>query len=119
VYRRSARQNRACVSANAVTGCGRPIPIDVSVTERLRHVHVLGRTGTGKSSVLAGIAHALASRGEGALVADLHGQLCNRILVEFPDPARDRVWWIRCGASTTRCRSTCWLRSTRSAAISR
>lgn len=81
----------------AVTGGNRPFSVELSDTERLRHVHVLGRTGTGKSSALAGIARALAQRGEGALVADPHGHLCDRILAELPDEARERVWVIRCG----------------------
>lgn len=82
---------------HAVTGGGRPVPVELTVSERLRHVHVLGRTGTGKSSALAGIVHGLASRGEGALIADPHGTLCDRILAELPEEARDRVWVIRCG----------------------
>jgi hypothetical protein len=82
---------------HAVTGGGRPVSIELTASERLRHVHVLGRTGTGKSSALAGIVHDLAARGEGALIADPHGTLCERILAELPDEARERVWVIRCG----------------------
>lgn len=82
---------------HAFTGGGRPFAVQLTETERLRHVHVLGRTGTGKSSALAGIVRGLAERGEGALVADPHGHLCDRILAELPDEARQRVWVIRCG----------------------
>lgn len=81
----------------AVTGGGRAVPVELGADERLRHVHVLGRTGTGKSTALAGIAHAVARRGEGMLVLDPHGSLCDRIVAEMPDPAVDRVWLIRCG----------------------
>ncbi|WP_370500177.1 type IV secretory system conjugative DNA transfer family protein [Mycolicibacterium sp. jd] len=81
----------------AVTNSGRQIPVQLSIQERLRHIHVLGRTGTGKSSALAGMVRELASGSDGALVADPHGQLCDRILAELPDEARDRVWVIRCG----------------------
>ena len=81
----------------ALTGGGRPIPVELTDFERLRHVHVLGQTGTGKSSVLAGMVAGLAARGDGALVADPHGQLCDRVLAELPESARDRVWVIRCG----------------------
>lgn len=81
----------------AVTGGGRRIPVELTETERLRHVHVLGQTGTGKSSALAGMVAELAACGDGALIADPHGQLCDRILAELPDTARDRVWMIRCG----------------------
>lgn len=81
----------------AVTGGGRPIPVELTTAERLRHVHVLGQTGTGKSSALAGMVAGLATRGDGALIADPHGQLCDRVLAELPAQARDRVWLIRCG----------------------
>ncbi|WP_071289574.1 type IV secretory system conjugative DNA transfer family protein [Mycolicibacterium llatzerense] len=82
---------------HAVTGGGRRIPVELTETERLRHLHVLGQTGTGKSSALAGMLAGIAARGDGALVADAHGQLCDRVLAELPDSARDRVWLIRCG----------------------
>jgi hypothetical protein len=82
---------------HAMTGGGRPVPVQLTTAERLRHVHVLGRTGTGKSSALAGMVHGLAARGEGALVADPHGTLCDRILAELPEQARERIWIIRCG----------------------
>lgn len=81
----------------AVTNSGRRIPVRLSVQERLRHVHVLGRTGTGKSTALAGMVRELAAGSDGAMVADPHGQLCDRILAELPAEARDRVWVIRCG----------------------
>lgn len=82
---------------HAVTSGNRPLPVELSVAERLRHVHLLGQTGTGKSSALAGIVGELALRGEGALIADPHGQLCDRVLAELPERARERVWLIRCG----------------------
>ncbi|OMC39081.1 hypothetical protein A5740_03070 [Mycobacterium sp. GA-1841] len=80
----------------AVTRGGRPIQVELGDEERLRHVHLLGRTGTGKSSALAGIAHGLARQGEGALIVDPHGQLCDRVLAELPESAMNRVWLIRC-----------------------
>lgn len=81
----------------AVTAGGRDVAVDLGVAERLRHVHVLGQTGTGKSSTLAAIAYGLARRGEGGLIVDSHGELCSRVLAELPESARDRVWLIRCG----------------------
>lgn len=81
----------------AVTAGGRDVVVELGVAERLRHVHVLGQTGTGKSSTLAAIAHGFAARGEGGLIVDSHGQLCERVLAELPESARERVWTIRCG----------------------
>jgi hypothetical protein len=82
---------------HAVTTGGHSHPVELTVAERLRHIHVLGRTGTGKSSMLAAMAHEIAAGPGGALIADPHGQLCDRVLAELPDSARERVWVIRCG----------------------
>ena len=81
---------------HAVTAGGRTVVVALTESERLRHVHVLGRTGTGKSSLLAAIAGGIAAGDGGAFVADPHGLLCDRILAEVPDAARDRLWVIRC-----------------------
>lgn len=81
----------------ATTESGHQHAVELSVTERLRHLHVLGRTGTGKSSLLAALVHGIATSGDGALIADPHGTLCDRILAELPEAARERVWLIRCG----------------------
>lgn len=93
----SGTQEAGLRIGHAVTSGNRTLPVELSVTERLRHVHLLGQTGTGKSSALAGIVRELALRGEGGLIADPHGQLCDRILAELPEQARNRVWVVRCG----------------------
>lgn len=82
---------------SAITVVGKSVPVVVSLQERLRHVHVLGRTGTGKSSLLAGIAHEIARGEDGMLVLDPHGHLVHRIIAELPESAVDRVWLVRCG----------------------
>ena len=82
---------------HGVTTGGQQSLVALTVAERLRHVHVLGRTGTGKSSALAAIVHGIASSEEGAFVADPHGQLIDRIVAELPESARARAQVIRCG----------------------
>ncbi len=82
---------------SAVTLAGRHVPVNLSLQERLRHPHVLGRTGTGKSSFLAGFAHEVAASGDGLLVLDPHGPLVDRIVAELPPEAAQRTWLIRCG----------------------
>lgn len=76
---------------------GARIDVSLSATERLRHLHVLGQTGTGKSSLLAGIARGIAVAGDGMLVIDPHGTLVDRILSELPAAAAARTWVIRSG----------------------
>ncbi|MFH5230873.1 type IV secretory system conjugative DNA transfer family protein [Antrihabitans spumae] len=72
-------------------------PLRLSETERLRHLHVFGRTGTGKSTFLAGIVNEIATGSEGMLVLDPHGHLIDRIIAELPESARGRTWVIRSG----------------------
>ena len=81
----------------AVTTAGSPVDVRIGGEERLRHVHVIGRTGTGKSTFLAGLAHGVAAGDDGMLVLDPHGQLVDRIVAELPDSAQARTWLVRCG----------------------
>lgn len=71
--------------------------VTLGAEERLRHLHVTGRTGTGKSSLLAAVANQVAARGEGLFVLDPHGHLVDRILAELPASATRRTWVIRSG----------------------
>lgn len=83
---------------HAKTVSGQMVPVELSLQERVRHLHVLGRTGTGKSSALAALINQLAAAGtEGALVLDPHGHLIERVLAELPSDAIARTWVIRCG----------------------
>lgn len=95
--RRTTDGTGSLLVGTAVTVSGRRVPVALSLAERLRHVHVLGRTGTGKSSFLAGFVHQLAATGSGALVLDPHGRLVDRIVAELPAEAVARTWVIRCG----------------------
>lgn len=83
-------------------GCGRTRTghaVDVALTahERLRHVHIVGRTGTGKSSLLAAIAGGIAASGEGLLLLDPHGTLVDRVAHELPAAALGRTWIVDSG----------------------
>lgn len=71
------------------------VPVGIGREERVRHLHILGQTGTGKSSLMASIAHQVADRGEGMIVIDPHGTLVDRIAAELPAEAIDRTWLIR------------------------
>lgn len=71
--------------------------VRLTAEERVRHLHILGRTGTGKSTALASLLHSIAGGEEGAIVLDTHGQLVDRVVAEAPDEVRQRLWVIRCG----------------------
>lgn len=62
-----------------------------------RHVHIIGETGSGKSTVMTQMAVDAAARGEGFLFLDPHGQTVDRIVAEMSPDARERTWLIRCG----------------------
>ncbi len=72
---------------------------DLNLTRQAlsRHVHIIGETGSGKSTVLTQMAVDAASRGEGLLFLDPHGQTVDRIIAEMSPAARERTWLIRCG----------------------
>lgn len=63
----------------------------------LRHIHVLGQTGTGKSTLLAAIARDASLNGYGLLVLDPHGSLIERIVTELPESAIERTWLLQPG----------------------
>lgn len=104
VVRRDLGQDRYAVNPGKPIRLGRgalPSGAKVDLTllkrERLRHLHVVGRTGTGKSSLLAAMAHSVATSTDGGLILDPHGHLIDWIITELPEEAVDRTWVIRAG----------------------
>jgi hypothetical protein len=76
---------------------GRARDISLGPEDLLRHVHILGQTGTGKSSLMAAIAQAAAEAGYGLMVLDPHSTLIQRIVCELPEQAIERTWLVRPG----------------------
>lgn len=56
----------------------------IRVPDLLRHVHVLGRTGVGKSAFLERLALGAAEKGMGLALIDPHGDLAARVLDRLP-----------------------------------
>jgi len=67
----------------------RPLALDVE--GRLRHVHVLGPTGVGKSTLLAQMVNEDMEQGRGAVLLDPKGDLVTTILERVPEHRRDDV----------------------------
>ena len=65
--------------------------VGLGVAEARHHLHLLGPTGTGKSTLLLRLVLAEAAAGRGVAVVDPHGDLAVRILERLPVPARDRL----------------------------
>jgi hypothetical protein len=65
----------------------RPLALDTEA--RLRHLHVLGPTGTGKSTLLVNMALQDIGLGRGVVVLDPKRDLIEAILQRYPDDRRD------------------------------
>lgn len=70
-------------------GQARPVALDVEA--RLRHVHVLGPTGTGKSTLLVNMIKSDLSVGRGVIVIDPKGDLVRDVLDRVPAQRRGDV----------------------------
>ncbi len=78
----------------AVDPVGRPRrdrPVALGVEDSLRHLHVLGPTGVGKSTLLAGLALQDITAGRGVVVVDPKGDLVDDILARIPESRADDV----------------------------
>jgi len=61
-----------------------PVPFGLAAAERRQHLYVVGKTGTGKSTLLAGIARQDLEAGRGLALLDPHGDLALRVLSLVP-----------------------------------
>lgn len=79
---------------------GAALPITQGNDDRRRHTYIVGRTGTGKSTLMKNLALQDIEAGEGVCVVDPHGDLIEDLLPRIPahrmddvilfDPADDR-----------------------------
>ncbi|MFC5188034.1 type IV secretory system conjugative DNA transfer family protein [Actinomadura harenae] len=68
-----------------------PRPIGMPITGARQHVHVLGQTGVGKSTLLASMILSDVHARRGALVIDPKGDLVTDVLDRLPDHALSRT----------------------------
>jgi hypothetical protein len=66
-------------------------PVALSVADARHHLHVVGATGTGKSTLLTRLIVADAVAGRGVAVLDPKGDLINDVLERLPADAADRL----------------------------
>jgi len=82
-------------SNGLLLGCNTNLGIDsevyLSPEERVRHLHVIGASGTGKSTLLFNLIKQDIENGEGVAVLDPHGDLVERILGTIPPSRIDDV----------------------------
>lgn len=64
---------------------GHAIPVTLTPEQRVRHMHVIGASGTGRSTLLFNLIKANIENGQGVVVLDPHGDLVERILGIIPE----------------------------------
>lgn len=64
-------------------------PFGIRRDDRLSHMYVVGKTGTGKSTMLETMARQDLARGEGFALFDPHGDLVERLVKAVPEERRD------------------------------
>lgn len=67
------------------THLGQEVMVTLSDQHRLRHMHVIGATGTGKSSLLLKLITQDIEQGRGITVLDPHGDLIDEVIKHIPD----------------------------------
>ena len=70
---------------------GKMVPVSLSTTQRLRHTHLIGATGTGKSTLLLSMIAQDIAQDTGCAVLDPHGDLIEKILAYIPDHRKHDV----------------------------
>lgn len=63
----------------------------IAAEQRLRHLHIIGGTGTGKSTLLHSLIHQDIQSGTGCCVLDPHGDLIDAVLRSIPAERIDDV----------------------------
>jgi hypothetical protein len=63
---------------------GRSVDVRLNAEQRVRHTHIIGASGTGKSTLLFNLIQQDIENGEGLAVLDPHGDLINRVLGIIP-----------------------------------
>lgn len=71
-------------------GPGAPL-VGLTVADARHHLHVVGVTGSGKSTWLAGATLAEAAAGRGVVLLDCQGDLARHVLARLPADCADRV----------------------------
>lgn len=69
-------------------------PFGIKQPDRLSHIYVVGKTGTGKSTLIEGLALQDLRAGRGFALIDPHGDLVERVARAAPPEAAERVSYL-------------------------
>ena len=70
---------------------GQEKPIYMPEKDRMRHLYVIGQTGTGKTAIIKSMAYQDIQEGRGACIIDPHGDLVDDMLAIVPEKRIDDV----------------------------
>lgn len=85
----SDQSTKAGITCFATTDFrNRGTPFGIKGNDRRAHMYILGKTGTGKSTLLETLIRQDLSRGHGFALLDPHGDLVERVLSEVPPERR-------------------------------
>ncbi|MBN8648315.1 MAG: type IV secretion system DNA-binding domain-containing protein [Caulobacterales bacterium] len=90
--------NDELITYFAIT-CGRPpsIPFGIFQSDRALHMYVLGKTGTGKSTLLEALAMSDIRNRNGLILIDPHGDLAERLVARIPDERAHHLIYVQPG----------------------
>lgn len=75
----------------------RNIPFGIKDKDRLGHIYVIGKTGTGKSTLLLNMAISDLRRGNGLAVIDPHGDIATGLMTHIPKSRTKELIYINPG----------------------
>lgn len=78
-----AKENSICLGNNNHQAL--EIPVTISTEQRTKHTHIIGATGTGKSTLIAQLALQDIKQGRGIALFDPHGDLIEELLGRIPE----------------------------------
>jgi len=73
---------------------GRKKIFGISTKDRHHHIYVIGKTGTGKSTLMETLMQADARLGLGFALFDPHGDLAQRVIARLPDARKDDLIYL-------------------------
>ncbi|MBS1520700.1 MAG: type IV secretion system DNA-binding domain-containing protein [Bacteroidetes bacterium] len=73
---------------------GETLLVGLDIAQRLRHIHIIGATGTGKSTLLHSLIMQDIQNGQGCCVLDPHGDLIDQVLSFIPEERIDDIVYI-------------------------
>lgn len=82
------------VSYFAVTNGRKKIRFGIKNDDRLFHLYVIGKTGTGKSTLMETLARQDIQYGHGVCVIDPHGDLAERLVAHIPKERKDDLIYL-------------------------